>query len=70
MSFPTAEEREKIRNDIRNREHASNQRVAEATQRILAVSAELHLTVYEFEKVFEKVKHRAVISVSSENGNW
>lgn len=69
MSFPTAEERKRIRNDVWEREHASNQRVEEATQRILEVSAELHLTLHEFETVCEKIKHRAVIGISSK-GNY
>lgn len=70
MSFPAAEEREKIRNDLRNREHASHQRIEKATQRILEVSAELHLTVHEFEAVFEKIKHRAVIGIANEENIW
>lgn len=66
----SAEDREKIRNDLMNRASTSNQRIEEATQRILEVSAELHLTVHEFEKVFEKAKHRAVIVIANEENRW
>lgn len=63
MSFPTAEERERIRNDAMCRERASNQRIKEAAQRILEVSAELRLTVHELEMAFERAKHNAVIGM-------
>ena len=64
MSYPSEEEREQIRKELWAREQASHQRIEEATRRILEVSAELQLTVSEFEAVVSKVKHRAVISAA------
>ena len=64
MSFPSAEEREQIRKELWTREQISHQRIEEATRRILEVSAELHLTVTEFETAVSRVKHRAVISIA------
>lgn len=70
MRFPTAEEREAIARNLSIRERKSNQRIHEAAQRIVALSAELHLTMYEYEKAVEKVKHCAVMGVAAEDERW
>lgn len=46
---------------------ASAKRVERATQRILEVSAELHLTWYEFEEAVGSVKRQGYISSSPGN---
>lgn len=71
--MPTREEREatlKHLNELSNRKSKSDRRIQEATQRIVALSAELHLTMYEFEKAVERVKHCAVMGVAAEDECW
>lgn len=46
---------------------ASAERVKKATQRILEVSAELHLTWYEFEDAVGGVKRQGYVSLSPGN---
>ena len=46
---------------------ASAERVKKAAQRILEVSAELHLTWYEFEETVDSVKRRGYVSSSPGN---